>query len=459
MSKASVRVMAAFLAVVLLASALTGCGGSKSAGNTTGDQKVKLNVAVLVGVYGERAKELKAQFEQEHPNIELAIEELPYEDVIKKEILDASSHTKKYDVYTVINSELGGFAKPGYLVPLTDYIKNEKLTSPDLALDDYYPAYLKGITQFNGVQYTMPYQFWVMAFYYRKDLFADQKNQEAFKAKYGYELAVPKTLDQFKDMAAFFTRDTNGDGKTDMYGFGMDGLRGGPGANTYQFYPFLWAFGGDIFDQNYRPVFNSEAGVKALEYYKSLVAYSPQDWVQGFCDINTSLFQQGIVTMSIHDSDQFGYINDPKTSKPEVVGNVALATPPAGPVGQPVIHLAGWSMGVSADSAHKDEAYTYIQWMASKGRAETQAKYGEPPARKSWLENPDNIAKHPEYKGMVEALPNAKSIPSIPEFGQVTDIVALAVQQALLGEKTPQAALDEAAAQVQKVMETAGYYK
>ncbi|TGP40185.1 carbohydrate ABC transporter substrate-binding protein, partial [bacterium M00.F.Ca.ET.229.01.1.1] len=41
---------------------------------------------------------------------------------------------------------------------------------------------------------------------YRKDWFEDPKEKEAFKAKYGYDLAVPTTYAQLRDIAEFFHR-------------------------------------------------------------------------------------------------------------------------------------------------------------------------------------------------------------------------------------------------------------
>ncbi len=40
---------------------------------------------------------------------------------------------------------------------------------------------------------------------YRKDLFEDPKEKEAFKAKYGRDLAVPQTYQEAKEVAEFFT--------------------------------------------------------------------------------------------------------------------------------------------------------------------------------------------------------------------------------------------------------------
>lgn len=434
-------ILAAGMAVIA-----AGCGGSSSSGgsssgaSTGAAEKGTIHVAALVGVFGDRAKKLAPQFEKEHPGIKVDITPIAYENVFPKEVLDASQHTARYDVYTVNNAQLGVYAANKYITPLGDYVKNPKLVASDLDLADYYPSYIDGMTKYQGRQYTMPYSFWLLDLYYRKDKYADPSVKAAYKKQTGKDLAVPKTFDEMKAQSKFFT----GNG---IYGFGMDGLKGGPGANVYQYVPFLWNWGGDLLDKDGKcAAFNSPQGVQALEFYKNLVPYSPPSYLQNIADQNTSLFQQGKLMLSLHDSDQFGYINDRANSKPQVVGNVGLAVSPSGPKGDPpTIHIAGWTMGVNSDSKIKKAAAQYVMWMAAKGRAPVQAGFGEPQARKSWLTDPANQKAHPEYKAMVDSLPNARAIPVINAWAKVQDALALGIQQAVSGQMDPKAALDAAA--------------
>ncbi len=64
-------------------------------------------------------------------------------------------------------------------------------------------------------QYLMPLQMVILYMYYRVDMFK------------GLGLKVPTTRDEFFDVAKKLTRDTNGDGITDVYGFGIRGAKGG----------------------------------------------------------------------------------------------------------------------------------------------------------------------------------------------------------------------------------------
>lgn len=439
---AAIALLAAALALVV---AGCGGGGSSSGGSeesaSGGLQKGTLHVAALVGVFGERAEKLRPQFEREHPGIKVDITPIAYESVFPKEVLDASQHTDRYDVYTVNNAQLGVYAANGYIVPLEKFMENEQLAPKDLDLSDYYKSYIDGMTKYEGKMYTTPYSFWLMDQYYREDIFNDPQVRTEYKKATGEELEPAKTYEQMYNQAKFFT-------KEGQYGFGMDGAKGGPGSNTYQWIPILWNYGGELLSNNNTcAAFNSKQGVEALEFYASLVPYSPPSYTNNIADQNTSLFQQGkLVVSGLHDSDQFGYINDPENSKPEVVDNVALTISPAGPKGQPpTIHMAGWTLGVNADSKMQRTAAAYAMWMAAKGRAPVQAEFGEPQARHSWLEDPANQKEHPEYKAMVESLPHAKSIPVTPDWAEVQDALALAIQQVVTGQEEAEPALDQAA--------------
>ena len=63
--------------------------------------------------------------------------------------------------------------------------------------------------------YVMPWNIQVLYVYYRPSIFK----------KAGIE--VPKTYEEFLQAIEKCTMDTDGDGKTDVYGFGMRGAKGG----------------------------------------------------------------------------------------------------------------------------------------------------------------------------------------------------------------------------------------
>ena len=82
-------------------------------------------------------------------------------------------------------------ARPaGHYVDLTDFFKKHNLNEVMApATVTYYAEYPKG----SGKYWAIPLEGDAIGWAYRKDWFEDPKEMEAFKAKYGYDLAVPKT--------------------------------------------------------------------------------------------------------------------------------------------------------------------------------------------------------------------------------------------------------------------------
>src|SRR5438093_60590 len=76
------------------------------------------------------------------------------------------------------------------------------MTSPAFADED---AAFKDWMMYNGKIYGLVVDGDVLVTYYRKDLFEDPDNQAAFKAKYGHDLAPPKSYKEFGDIACFLT--------------------------------------------------------------------------------------------------------------------------------------------------------------------------------------------------------------------------------------------------------------
>src|SRR5690606_7855406 len=108
--------------------------------------------------------------------------------------------------------------------------------------------------------------------YYRTDLFSDAQNQADFESKYGYALVPPTTWEQYRDVAEFFTRDTDGDGNIDLYGTDVKGAVETEWLATVsqagEEHMVLDAETGDV-------TIDSPEHLEALDFYTSLLPYAP----------------------------------------------------------------------------------------------------------------------------------------------------------------------------------------
>ena len=126
--------------------------------------------------------------------------------------------------------------------------------------------------QYNGHTYAVSmdgdYQVWA----YRQDLFEDSKNQRDFKAKYGYDLAFPRTWKEHDQIAEFFTKPGGTmygsvDLKNPLWGYINWMMRYASFANPNQYY----------FDLNAKPLINSTAGIQATKEHVASMAWTYPD--------------------------------------------------------------------------------------------------------------------------------------------------------------------------------------
>ena len=173
---------------------------------------------------------------------------------------DFAAHSSSVDLAVFDSQSMSEFASGGHVVQLNDLIaKSDKIKITDFNAQSLaaYAEYPDG----SGKYFALPVNQDSMGLVYRKDLFNDPTEKTNFKAKYGYELAVPKTYDQLRDIAEFFTRpDKN------MYGIATYGSRDYD-AVTSPFNGVLWSYGGDLWNPTtYKAdgYMNSDASVGAV---------------------------------------------------------------------------------------------------------------------------------------------------------------------------------------------------
>lgn len=128
--------------------------------------------------------------------------------------------------------------------------------------------------------YVMPWNIQVLYVYYRPSIF-EQAGVE-----------VPTTYEEFLDAVKKCTMDTNGDGKTDVYGFGMRGSTGG----QEPWGSFIYGRGGNFEDMT------SEKSVAGMQDFIDLYQggyVPPTATSDGFNEIIAN-FKSGLTAMTIH---------------------------------------------------------------------------------------------------------------------------------------------------------------
>src|ERR1700743_2860708 len=134
--------------------------------------------------------------------IGMKFEFVPWTNYADRFLNELNSHGTLCDLIIGDSQWIGGAAENGQYVKLNDFFKKEAIS-----MDDYMPATVVGYSEWpkNTPNYwALPAMGDAVGWTYRKDWFARPDVQKDFKAKYGRDLAVPKTLDELHDIAQFF---------------------------------------------------------------------------------------------------------------------------------------------------------------------------------------------------------------------------------------------------------------
>jgi len=436
---------AVLLAMTLAFSSMAFCAGTKE------EEQVVLRTVVFKGFARVPALEKQIPEYEKLTGVKVEFEEVPFAQLHEKMVLDFASQAGTYDFVSPLTDWVSEFVRGGYLEPLDDYIKNDPP-------EDWPNAFPKGLLRFqtvNGKLYGFPNHDGPIMLYYRKDLFGDPKEKAAFKAEYGYELAPPKTWDQFLDMARFFTRPDQ-----DLWGTCIAAKQGGQQL-AYDFFLMLWSYGGDVFNASMRPTFNSQAGIDGLQYYVDLRnkwGVTPKASTTYDETENGPFYLNGHAALMWHWSHIASWAE--LTDRSKIIGKNGYTVFPVARESLTPTTLCGyWFFGISSASKHKEETYKLIKWLTNKENDKLDAQLGTVACRLSTYHDPEILAKFPFYVNIEKLLSGGvKTIPQIPEYAQVDDIIGVACSKVIAGEMSAKEALDGAAKKVEALMKKAGYY-
>ena len=270
--------------------------------------------------------------------------------------------TGAYDALNVIPSWMPDLAQAGALEVLDPYVDKYGFRAE---LQKIAATYRDNQMKVNGKIYGFPDDGDVFVFYYRKDIFAREDLKKAFKAKYKYDLAVPKTWKQFDEIGSFLTEALKPEG---IYGACF--FRDAPYTN-FMFQERFRVEGGKFFDANtMKATVNSPIGVKVFTEMRNENRFMPAGVEKfGFVE-NLAVFLKGESAMTIswppYGRFAAGYLGSEKAldwvPKSQIAGKVGYALPPGG---HPEL-AAGFALSVASTSKQKEQAYLFIQWLNSE---------------------------------------------------------------------------------------------
>jgi multiple sugar transport system substrate-binding protein len=285
--------------------------------------------------------------------------ELSNPDQYSKAVAEHIAGSGAYDVLDISPAWTPSMADGGVIAPLDDYIA-KYMNMADL--EDYHPLY-KALPTYKGKIWGFFDDGDMFALYYRKDVFEDPKLMEAYQAKFSKPLEVPKTWEDYAQVAQFITDNL----APNIYGAGHFRKAGSPG-NQFDFLQQYRANGGKFFDDGMKAQLASDPGVRTLTNMIAANAASiPGNneldavslwaaWLQGKVAMIYSWPPTGRMTAGYSQSDKaINFV--PQSTISDKVG---YAVVPGNPE-----HATGYNKALSADSPNAEAAYLFMQWACS----------------------------------------------------------------------------------------------
>jgi len=215
-------------------------------------------------------------------------------------------------------------------------------------------------------------------------------------------------------------------------------------------FPWIWSNGGDVTDPDITTAsgyLDGPGTVGALERIN--------EWAMaGFLAPN--IFQQGFDSWGSFVNGQLAARQDgpwfPRWIEENYPGmRVGYALIPAGAGGESISVVGGENIAIASGSAHKAEAWTFVKFMLSEEAQSMMAAIGQIPVIRSAIYIPE-FQESKYYPVYLEQIATARARTPHPNYSQIEQVIQAAFWQAISGEASPRAALEDAARQVNALL-------
>ena len=380
-------------------------------------------------------QELVNEYEAE-TGVKVTVETTPWSDFQTKAFTEFNAGGSAYDMVVGDSQWLGAGAEGGHYVDLTEFFKKNDLGNVMA------PATVTYYAEYADKFWAVPMEADAAGWSYRKDWFEDPKEMEAFKAKYGYDLAVPTSYAQLTDIAEFFYRpDENRYGIAIYTDNVYDGLAMGV-TNA------MYSFGGSLGDYktfDVDGILNSDKNVAALEAYKKLYGFTPPGWSKTFFVENNQAITEGLAAMSLNYFAFFPALVNPATN-PHAEHTGFFANP-AGPGGEQFAALGGQGVSIVSYSKNIDESYKFLEWFIKDSTQKRWAELGGYTASAAVLSSDEFRKATPYNEAFYQTMFKVKDFWAVPEYAELLTAMNQRIYPFVVGgEGTAKEALDALAA-------------
>jgi multiple sugar transport system substrate-binding protein len=381
---------------------LAGCGGDDGGNGGTGDVSGDVSFMVFGDPEEIQAyRDVIAAYENENADVDVKMIEASDRDDLIARLSTSFAAGTPPDLFLLNYRFYAQFAARDVLEPIEDRVDDSDVFEQE----DFYEEAMSAF-RFNDTLTCLPQNISSLVVYYNKDLF--QKEGVAF----------PKEGWKWDDMVAAakkLTKDSNGDGKAEVYGLGIE-------ASLIRIAPFVWSAGGELVDDDKKPThftLDTPEAELALERFLQLHVtdkVTPGDEEVEAEDDETR-FQNGRLAMVLSS----------RRSTPtfRTIQNFDwdVAALPQHKEQAGILHSDAYCL--TKASENKDAAWSFMEYALGPEGAPIVAKSGRTvPSLKSVAESEaflDPTAKPANSQVFLDTIPVIRQVPSISTWPEIED--------------------------------------
>ena len=376
----------------------------------------ELHLALIGGPQYDGLLEMLPKFE-EQTGYKLVVDVcLPHVELNERMAGDLGTEHGRYDLISTHTKYSPSQAE--HLMPFDEFMSLDELI-------DFVPRVLD-LCRSAGKLLQLPRNLDARLLFYRADL-----------------ISAPQTWDEALAQMVKHKQD-------DFYGFAFPGRHSGLFGT---FYEMLGMAGGDLFDEDLKPTFNSEAGEWALEFLHRLHTIeqvTPPDLTENwYYDEISDRFRRGDVLMIGEWPGFYGLYQKRETCP--VFDQFDVAVYPAGPAGLRRSYAGGHSFAIPKAARDPEGGLALakyltspeVQWYESSAGGHTPVRQSVFEKMKSELSARDPASRDTKrMTALEETITHYAMIP--PKFAKypfVEDILWAGVQEAITGKQSPKESL------------------
>lgn len=364
-------------------------------------------------------KVLIPMFESENPGIKVNAVSHEWADLHEKILISAQSDTLP-DVARLDSAWVPEFQKMGILTSLDEEMSDYQSVANGLLESAMSTASI------GGHSYGLALNTNTKILFYNVKAF-----QEA-------GIDAPKTMEDFVKAVKELSG-TNQNGQT-VWGYDEPALAG------WNLCPFIWSCGGEITNPEQTKAsgyINSKETVAAIEMLANLYKEGAiTGWNSGDIPMTDGF-----------GTDRYMMLLEGPWKIAELAGaypdmEYATVNMPAGDGGSHSV-LGGEDISMF-NTANKEAAWKFMQFMTSEYAQIEMAKCGQIPVNKVALES--DTVNNADFAPFLEAIKNAKSRPTVASWSEIDNELSVAVTAVMNGDKSAQDAMDELAVKVDALL-------